>query len=437
MLTNPNHMKKIILFLLLLAPALSFAQKHVFDSVGFVHGGTLGKYELGPDSLGLNGVWYSSAWRRKYNTKVGQVVLIPTEYNDKMSYPGCRKLADGLKPTQVSFLLFDPSSNVIYSDGGNVGVGGGGAELHVNKISSVDSATGNPIPTVINNGIDVHGNAVIDGVTSSSDSALKVKSFDCEQGAKIKGKLEAGHVNGNTITVGTGTLTLNTHTVTVSGDVTLPQTAVTTVTGTAPVSSSGGSTPAISMAAATGSNDGFLKYTDWNIFNGKQSAITTGSSGQYLKGDLSLGTMNSSAVGLVNVENTALSTWTGSSNITTVGKVHSTKEVADSAIVPGIKSGGNSSTALNIYCTQGNTYTITRTGNCTYTLIGGTSGQTLTILFTHEASSTTYSVAFSPQVTWTAAPTFTNTTGAKDIVVLKLIGSTWFGQVAGPFATLQ
>ena len=59
-------------------------------------------------------------------------------------------------------------------------------------------------------------------------------------------------------------------------------TAVTAVTGTAPVVSSGGTTPAISMAAATGSVNGYLTSADWTTFNGKYSvggALGTPSSG--------------------------------------------------------------------------------------------------------------------------------------------------------------
>jgi hypothetical protein len=52
----------------------------------------------------------------------------------------------------------------------------------------------------------------------------------------------------------------------------LAQVAVTNVTGVAPVVSSGGKTPAISMAAASTSVDGYLTSTDWNTFNGKQPA---------------------------------------------------------------------------------------------------------------------------------------------------------------------
>lgn len=53
-----------------------------------------------------------------------------------------------------------------------------------------------------------------------------------------------------------------------------PAGGVTSVTGTAPVVSSGGATPAISMAAANTSTNGYLTSTDWNTFNGKQPAGT-------------------------------------------------------------------------------------------------------------------------------------------------------------------
>jgi hypothetical protein len=49
---------------------------------------------------------------------------------------------------------------------------------------------------------------------------------------------------------------------------------VTSVTGTAPVVSSGGTTPAISMAAASASANGYLTSTDWSTFNSKQPAGT-------------------------------------------------------------------------------------------------------------------------------------------------------------------
>jgi hypothetical protein len=50
---------------------------------------------------------------------------------------------------------------------------------------------------------------------------------------------------------------------------------VTSVTGTAPVVSSGGNTPAISMPAATGSVSGYLTSTDWTTFNSKGTGTVT------------------------------------------------------------------------------------------------------------------------------------------------------------------
>jgi hypothetical protein len=49
---------------------------------------------------------------------------------------------------------------------------------------------------------------------------------------------------------------------------------VTDVTGTAPVVSSGGTTPDISMAAAGSSTDGYLTASDWNMFNAKINTHT-------------------------------------------------------------------------------------------------------------------------------------------------------------------
>jgi hypothetical protein len=64
---------------------------------------------------------------------------------------------------------------------------------------------------------------------------------------------------------------------------------VTSVTGTAPVVSSGGATPAISMAAATTSVNGYLTSTDWTTFNGKQAALVSGTNLKTVNGTTLLG----------------------------------------------------------------------------------------------------------------------------------------------------
>jgi hypothetical protein len=66
-------------------------------------------------------------------------------------------------------------------------------------------------------------------------------------------------INGSAISLG-GTVSVGT---------------VTSVTGTSPVVSSGGATPAISMAAASTTTDGYLTSTDWNTFNSKGSGTVT------------------------------------------------------------------------------------------------------------------------------------------------------------------
>jgi len=77
--------------------------------------------------------------------------------------------------------------------------------------------------------------------------------------------------------------------------------AVTSVSGTAPVVSSGGAAPAISMPAATGSVAGHLTAANWTTFNGKQDALVSATniktvnsttllgSGNLVTGDVTLG----------------------------------------------------------------------------------------------------------------------------------------------------
>lgn len=70
--------------------------------------------------------------------------------------------------------------------------------------------------------------------------------------------------------------------------------AVTSVSGTAPIQSSGGVSPTISITQATTSTNGYLSSTDWNTFNNKvgvTSIITT-------TGDLILGNGTNSATRL-------------------------------------------------------------------------------------------------------------------------------------------
>lgn len=79
----------------------------------------------------------------------------------------------------------------------------------------------------------------------------------------------------------------------------VPTAYVSSVSGTPPIASSGGLTPAISISQSNTSTDGYLSSTDWNTFNGKQA------SGNYitaLTGDVTAAGPGSSAASVVKIQ---------------------------------------------------------------------------------------------------------------------------------------
>ena len=88
----------------------------------------------------------------------------------------------------------------------------------------------------------------------------------------------------------------------------------------------------VPIRQSSGSSDGWLSSANWTTFNSKQAAYTNLTSIGSLanatgwlynngSGTFSYSTPTKSDVGLSNVENTALSTWAGSTNITTLGTI--------------------------------------------------------------------------------------------------------------------
>lgn len=72
---------------------------------------------------------------------------------------------------------------------------------------------------------------------------------------------------------------------------------VTTVTATAPLSvTSPTTTPNISMTQSDATHSGYLSFTDWLTFNGKEPAITSGTTAQYWRGDKTFQTLNTTVV---------------------------------------------------------------------------------------------------------------------------------------------
>lgn len=72
--------------------------------------------------------------------------------------------------------------------------------------------------------------------------------------------------------------------------------SVTAVNANSPLSSSGGTTPTLSISQSSSSTNGFLSSTDWNTFNNKENALSAGTTAQYYRGDKSWQTLNTSVV---------------------------------------------------------------------------------------------------------------------------------------------
>jgi len=137
-------------------------------------------------------------------------------------------------------------------------------------------------------------------------------------------------------------------------------------TVSAPLAYSAGT---LSIPAASSSVSGYLSSTDWTVFNGKEPAISAGTTSQYWRGDKSWQTLDKAAVGLGSVENTALSTWAGSTNLVTLGTI-GTGTWHGAAI--GVGYGG---TGLTSYTTGDLIYA---SGTSTLAALGiGTAGYTL------------------------------------------------------------
>lgn len=113
------------------------------------------------------------------------------------------------------------------------------------------------------------------------------------------------------VTIGAG-LSYNTTTKTLSNSGTIG--GVTAVTGTAPVASSGGTAPAISMAAATTSVDGYLTSTDWNTFNSNSTPYSLPTASTIVLGGVKVdGTSITIAAGVISA------TTGGGGTVTSVG----------------------------------------------------------------------------------------------------------------------
>jgi hypothetical protein len=169
--------------------------------------------------------------------------------------------------------------------------------------------------------------------------------------------------------------------------------------------------PVASLAGVTG---GLISNTDFNSFSNKQVAYTNltriGSltnSGGFLKNDgsgtFTYASPNKTDVGLALVENIAIGTWTGSTNLTTVGTIN-TGTWAGSVIAD-----DKITTTLTGKTYNGLTLTSVANG---FTIAGGTNSKTITVANDANVSGTNtgdQTITLTGDVTATGTGTFAAT----------------------------
>lgn len=241
------------------------------------------------------------------------------------------------------------TSNITFTGGGRVSFSGAG-DVFANASHIVEIST------------DLQVDGTIGGSVISASSGFQIGSSALAL-SDLAGNIGGTQFTGSNATGylyndGSGTLSWGTPSGGGSGTVTSVATSLPITGGT--ITGSG----TIGITQANTSTDGYLSSTDWNTFNGKASTSGTYSSmsvgyatsagsapasdvyswakaatkpsytasdvgavptsrtvnGHALSADV---TVSKSDVGLGSVENTALSTWAGTSNITTVGTISS------------------------------------------------------------------------------------------------------------------
>jgi hypothetical protein len=293
-----------------------------------------------------------------------------------------------------------------------------------------------------------YGTTSSDGYPQASYEGVATEAW----GATARGTKALFYVTPNTTTTQTLALTIDqdksatfASTVTAtsfSGSGSSLTGVVTSVTGTSPVVSSGGQTPAISMPAATTSVSGYLTSTDWNTFNNKGSGTVTSVSGttgritstggttpviDLASGVATAGTTGSSSlipVVTIDTYGRVTSITTASNPQGTVTSVTGTAPVVSSGGATPAISMAAANTTTNGYLTSTDWNTFNGKGSGSVTSVSGTgtvNGLTLTGTVTTTGSLTlggTLDLSSPPAIGGTAANLITGTT----ITATKFVG---------------
>jgi hypothetical protein len=77
----------------------------------------------------------------------------------------------------------------------------------------------------------------------------------------------------------------------------------------------------VTISHASAVQDGYISAAEFSSFVAKEPAIALSTSSYYYRGDKTWAVLNAATIGLSNVENTALSTWAGSTNLILLGTI--------------------------------------------------------------------------------------------------------------------
>lgn len=166
---------------------------------------------------------------------------------------------------------------------------------------------------------------------------------------------------------------------------------------------------------------------------GKEPAITGGTSAQYWRGDKSFQTLDKTAVGLGNVDNTSDANKPVSSATQTAlnGKTSVSNGGGETYF-----DAGSSGAAKTLDLVNGNVQKLTLTANCTITLTGPSAGAYRSmLLYVFQDATGSRTITWPGSVKWgtAGAPTLTTTASKMDKILLDTVdgGTTWYGS-AGP-----
>jgi len=222
--------------------------------------GTVSNAQLANSSITING----NATALGGSVSVGTVTSVAATAGTGISVTGSPITTSGtLNITNTA-----PDQTVVLNNGTGISVTGTYPNFTVTNTAPSSGGT----VTSITAGTGLSGGTITSSGTIAIDSTVATLTGS----QTLTNKTISGASNtlsniGNS-SLTNSAITINGTSTSLGGSISVG--TVTSVTGTAPVVSSGGNTPAISMAAATGSVNGYLTSTDWTTFNGKAPAVT-------------------------------------------------------------------------------------------------------------------------------------------------------------------